>query len=191
MPPYSATPLHHNVHVTRPHPPTPSTKKQKASSSKTPLPPAPAIPPSHVEGGLASRGSNNNNGSRLKRLSNTDNVFTLCKTDEGEKYRCRACHRCFNLKCTLLRHVRHQHQGRFVPHPCPKCGQVFKRTDHLKVHLKKIHQVESASRATRGQSPSAASADIDIDAEAEDSHSETDNAEVEEAHPAPQTQRNQ
>jgi uncharacterized Zn-finger protein len=85
-------------------------------------------------------------GQRLKRITNTDNVFTLHKTDEGiEKFRCKACHRCFNLKCTLLRHVRHQHQGRFVPHPCPQCGQVFKRTDHLKVHLKKIHQIEAVS----------------------------------------------
>lgn len=86
-------------------------------------------------------------GVRLKRLTNTDNVFTLTKTADGDKFRCKECSRCFNLKCTLLRHVRHQHQGRFVPHPCPQCGQVFKRTDHLKVHLKKIHNVETVSRA--------------------------------------------
>ena len=83
---------------------------------------------------------------RMKRITNTDDVYTIHKTSEGAvKFRCKMCHRCFNLKCTLLRHVRHQHQGRFVPHPCPQCGQVFKRTDHLKVHLKKIHQIEQLS----------------------------------------------
>ena len=69
------------------------------------------------------------------------------------------CHRCFNLKCTLLRHVRHQHQGRFVPHPCPQCGQVFKRTDHLKVHLKKIHQIEQLSSRQQARLEAAQSAD--------------------------------
>ena len=94
----------------------------------------------------AASGNNGGSGGRLKRITNTDNVYTIHKTAEGEeKFRCKACHRCFNLRCTLLRHVRHQHQGRFVPHPCPECGQVFKRTDHLKVHLKKIHQIETAS----------------------------------------------
>ena len=78
---------------------------------------------------------------RLKRITNTDSVFTLCQTPEGTKFQCAMCARVFNLKCTLLRHVRHQHQGRFVPHPCKTCGQIFKRTDHLKVHMKKIHNV--------------------------------------------------
>jgi hypothetical protein len=89
---------------------------------------------------------------RLKRLNNAQqhNVYTLCQTAEGVmKFRCSACNRCFNLKCTLLRHVRHQHQGRFVPHPCGQCGQVFKRTDHLKVHMRKIHKMVSASRSNR------------------------------------------
>lgn len=78
---------------------------------------------------------------RLKRITNTDSVFTLCQTPDGTKFQCAMCARVFNLKCTLLRHVRHQHQGRFVPHPCKTCGQIFKRTDHLKVHMKKIHNV--------------------------------------------------
>jgi len=78
---------------------------------------------------------------RLKRLTNTDSVYTMCQTPEGPKFQCAMCARIFNLKCTLLRHVRHQHQGRFVPHPCKTCGQVFKRTDHLKVHMKKIHNM--------------------------------------------------
>ena len=78
---------------------------------------------------------------RLKRLTNTDSVYTMCQTPEGPKFQCAMCARIFNLKCTLLRHVRHQHQGRFVPHPCKTCGQVFKRTDHLKVHMKKIHNL--------------------------------------------------
>ena len=90
---------------------------------------------------------------RLKRLNNAQqhNVYTLCQTAEGtQKFRCTECSRTFNLKCTLLRHVRHQHQGRFVPHPCGQCGQVFKRTDHLKVHMRKIHKMTSASRNQRG-----------------------------------------
>ncbi len=95
-------------------------------------------------------------GGRLKRLTNTDNVYTMMKTAEGDKFKCRSCHRCFNLKCTLLRHVRHQHQGRYVPHPCPQCGQIFKRTDHLKVHLRKIHNIVSAKRAGRGGGAAAA-----------------------------------
>jgi len=78
---------------------------------------------------------------RLKRLTNTDSVYTMCQTPDGPKFQCAMCARIFNLKCTLLRHVRHQHQGRFVPHPCKTCGQVFKRTDHLKVHMKKIHNL--------------------------------------------------
>ena len=81
---------------------------------------------------------------RLKRLTNTDSVYTMCQTPEGPKFQCAMCARIFNLKCTLLRHVRHQHQGRFVPHPCKSCGQVFKRTDHLKVHMKKIHNITIA-----------------------------------------------
>ena len=82
---------------------------------------------------------------RLKRLTNTDSVYTMCQTPDGPKFQCAMCARIFNLKCTLLRHVRHQHQGRFVPHPCKTCGQVFKRTDHLKVHMKKIHNISSVS----------------------------------------------
>ena len=78
---------------------------------------------------------------RLKRITNTDSVYSMCQTPEGAKFQCAICARVFNLKCTLLRHVRHQHQGRFVPHPCKTCGQVFKRTDHLKVHMKKIHNL--------------------------------------------------
>merc|ERR1711953_1181382 len=38
-----------------------------------------------------------------------------------------------------------------VPHPCGQCGQVFKRTDHLKVHMRKIHKMTSQSRNQRGQ----------------------------------------
>jgi uncharacterized C2H2 Zn-finger protein len=82
---------------------------------------------------------------RLKRITNTDAVYTMCQTPEGPKFQCALCARVFNLKCTLLRHVRHQHQGRFVPHPCKTCGQVFKRTDHLKVHMKKIHNLSGQS----------------------------------------------
>lgn len=100
----------------------------------------------------ASTGATPSTVPRLKRLNNAQqhNVYTLCQTAEGAmKYRCTECSRCFNLKCTLLRHVRHQHQGRFVPHPCGQCGQVFKRTDHLKVHMRKIHKMTSASRSNR------------------------------------------
>ena len=89
---------------------------------------------------------------RLKRLNNAQNhnVYTQYQTAEGQvRFRCTECSRSFNLKCTLLRHVRHQHQGRFVPHPCRICGQVFKRTDHLKVHMKKIHRITSATRPNR------------------------------------------
>ena len=97
-------------------------------------------------GGVSPPVANNNKGeipspTRLKRITNTDSVFTMCQTPEGPKFQCAMCARVFNLKCTLLRHVRHQHQGRFVPHPCKTCGQIFKRTDHLKVHMKKIHNV--------------------------------------------------
>ena len=98
---------------------------------------------------------------RLKRLNNAQqhNVYTLMQTPEGAvKFRCTECSRCFNLKCTLLRHVRHQHQGRFVPHPCGQCGQVFKRTDHLKVHMRKIHKMTSASRSNRGNQNNSADA---------------------------------
>ncbi len=97
---------------------------------------------------------------RLKRLNNAQqhNVYTLVDAGNGKtKFRCTACSRCFNLKCTLLRHVRHQHQGRFVPHPCGQCGQVFKRTDHLKVHMRKIHKMASTSRRSLNNSNSAAS----------------------------------
>ena len=88
---------------------------------------------------------------RLKRLTNTDSVYTMCQTPDGPKFQCAMCARIFNLKCTLLRHVRHQHQGRFVPHPCKTCGQVFKRTDHLKVHMKKIHNISVTSSSHHSQ----------------------------------------
>ena len=90
---------------------------------------------------------------RLKRLNSAaqSTVYSLVTTADGiAKYRCMACSRVFNLKCTLLRHVRHQHQGRFVPHPCGQCGQVFKRTDHLKVHMRKIHNMTSSTRPRNG-----------------------------------------
>ena len=102
--------------------------------------------------GSAGAAAQRNSVPRLKRLNNAQNhnVYTQYQTAEGQvRFRCTECSRSFNLKCTLLRHVRHQHQGRFVPHPCRICGQVFKRTDHLKVHMKKIHRITSATRPNR------------------------------------------
>ena len=90
---------------------------------------------------------------RLKRLNSAaqSTVYSVVTTADGVvKFRCMACSRIFNLKCTLLRHVRHQHQGRFVPHPCGQCGQVFKRTDHLKVHMRKIHNMTSCTKPRNG-----------------------------------------
>ena len=104
----------------------------------------------------AGSGSQRNSVPRLKRLNNAQNhnVYTQYQNAEGQvRFRCTECSRSFNLKCTLLRHVRHQHQGRFVPHPCRICGQVFKRTDHLKVHMKKIHRITSATRPNRNVPP--------------------------------------
>ena len=90
---------------------------------------------------------------RLKRLNSAaqSTVYSVVTAADGAvKFRCMACSRIFNLKCTLLRHVRHQHQGRFVPHPCGQCGQVFKRTDHLKVHMRKIHNMASSTKPRNG-----------------------------------------
>ena len=134
------------------------------------LPPSQLATPTKINNGSAGQqGSASSNQRsqvpRLKRLNNAQqhNVYTLCHTAEGtQKFRCTECSRTFNLKCTLLRHVRHQHQGRFVPHPCGQCGQVFKRTDHLKVHMRKIHKMTSQSRNQRGQqsqTPAAGSAE--------------------------------
>ena len=128
-----------------------------SEKTRSPLPTLSATPPSpHVgrsdnqaDGQARGGGATSPSKSiRLKRLNSAQQhtVYSMCQTPEGVKYRCTACSRCFNLKCTLLRHVRHQHQGRFVPHPCGQCGQVFKRTDHLKVHMKKIHNISSSSR---------------------------------------------
>ena len=103
-----------------------------------------------------------NSSSRLKRLTNTDSVYTMCQTADGPKFQCALCARIFNLKCTLLRHVRHQHQGRFVPHPCKSCGQVFKRTDHLKVHMKKIHNL-TVQNSQSTPNPVASSSPVPID----------------------------
>ena len=92
---------------------------------------------------------------RLKRLNSAaqSTVYSVVTAPDGTvKFRCMACSRIFNLKCTLLRHVRHQHQGRFVPHPCGQCGQVFKRTDHLKVHMRKIHNMTSSTKPRNGSS---------------------------------------
>ena len=92
---------------------------------------------------------------RLKRLNSAaqSTVYSVVTASDGAvKFRCMACSRIFNLKCTLLRHVRHQHQGRFVPHPCGQCGQVFKRTDHLKVHMRKIHNMTSSTKPRNGSS---------------------------------------
>ena len=94
---------------------------------------------------------------RLKRLNSAaqSTVYSVVTAADGAvKFRCMACSRIFNLKCTLLRHVRHQHQGRFVPHPCGQCGQVFKRTDHLKVHMRKIHNMTSSTKPRNNSSAS-------------------------------------
>lgn len=96
---------------------------------------------------------------RLKRLNSAAqrNVYSMVPGSDGQpKFRCNACSRTFKLKCTLLRHVRHQHQGRFVPHPCRECGQVFKRTDHLKVHMRKIHGLNTSKFPDPESAPFAA-----------------------------------
>ena len=137
----------------------------------SPMPAQSATPPSPAGAQAAAAPAKAAQKSvRLQRLNSAEQhtVYSMCQTPEGVKYRCTACSRCFNLKCTLLRHVRHQHQGRFVPHPCGQCGQVFKRTDHLKVHMKKIHNISSSSRrhsqnaassaANAAQSPAVAAA---------------------------------
>ena len=148
--PARAAALAWNPHLPQqPEPPglqiSPSPNKKKPSKVARQLAGmTPADPAAVGQGGPGPIGQPA--AARMKRITNTDDVYTIHKTAEGAlKFRCKMCHRCFNLKCTLLRHVRHQHQGRFVPHPCPQCGQVFKRTDHLKVHLKKIHQIEQLS----------------------------------------------
>ena len=97
----------------------------------------------------ASAGPGSDPGKRLKRLNRAAqmNAIAMVQGPDGTpKFRCKQCNRVFNLRCTVLRHVRHQHEGRFVPHPCSQCGQVFKRTDHLKVHMRKIHNVTSSKR---------------------------------------------
>ena len=128
----------HSPSPNKPKKPSKVARQLAAMHTPEPLPGTPGGQPGTPVGQPGSQ--------RMKRITNTDDVYTIHKTAEGAtKFRCVMCHRCFNLKCTLLRHVRHQHQGRFVPHPCPQCGQVFKRTDHLKVHLKKIHQIEQLS----------------------------------------------
>ena len=128
-----------------------------SETTRSPLPAHSATPPSPHAGRIenqadgqtpADESARPNKSVRLQRLNSAQQhtVYSMCQTPEGVKYRCTACSRCFNLKCNLLRHVRHQHQGRFVPHPCGQCGQVFKRTDHLKVHMKKIHNISTSSR---------------------------------------------
>ena len=103
---------------------------------------------------------------RLKRLNRAAqmNAIAMCQTADGPKFRCKKCNRVFNLRCTVLRHVRHQHEGRFVPHPCEQCGQVFKRTDHLKVHKRKIHNMVSSPRP-RIKREDATGVSIDVNAE--------------------------
>ena len=99
-------------------------------------------------------------GKRLKRLNRAAqmNAIAMVQGPDGTpKFRCKQCNRVFNLRCTVLRHVRHQHEGRFVPHPCSQCGQVFKRTDHLKVHMRKIHNVTSSKRLKKE------SGELDVD----------------------------
>ena len=102
----------------------------------------------------ASAGPGSDPGKRLKRLNRAAqmNAIAMVQGPDGTpKFRCKQCNRVFNLRCTVLRHVRHQHEGRFVPHPCSQCGQVFKRTDHLKVHMRKIHNVTSSKRLKSGE----------------------------------------
>jgi hypothetical protein len=146
----------------------PNSLQGEFSNNLSPLPTMSATPPSPsaaaktrkpAEGAKPAGAAYAAKSVRLKRLNSAEQhtVYSMCQTPEGVKYRCRTCSRCFNLKCTLLRHVRHQHQGRFVPHPCGQCGQVFKRTDHLKVHMKKIHNISSSSRRLSANAASAAS----------------------------------
>ncbi len=131
----------------------------------------PPIPPSPIQRktpkaskvamqlAAANAAARDESGQRMKRNTNTRDVCTQYRAADGsDRFRCNRCLKSFNLRCTVLRHVRQQHEGRFVPHPCPECGQVFKRTDHLKVHRKKIHQIDTISSRTYARKAAAAAA---------------------------------
>lgn len=67
------------------------------------------------------------------------------KTDKG--YRCPNCHRCYNARKNLVRHVTLE-CGREPQYKCPHCSYSKHRRNELKKHIEKKHPSSATSPTT-------------------------------------------
>ena len=77
-------------------------------------------------------------------------IFMLCLqftgvmpvwNDQTSLFECHLCSFTSRYKRSINRHIEIQH-GAPQKIKCPMCPKAFSRKDHLKTHLKKIHQVD-------------------------------------------------
>ncbi|KAK6750455.1 hypothetical protein RB195_002434 [Necator americanus] len=59
----------------------------------------------------------------------------------SRKHQCQTCGRLFDLEGSLVLHVDRMHSGaRSYPCTWPDCGKTFASSEHLRKHLRNIHQ---------------------------------------------------
>lgn len=81
------------------------------------------------------------------------------KTDKG--YRCPNCHRCYNARKNLVRHVTLE-CGREPQYKCPHCSYSKHRRNELKKHIEKKHPAHAHAPAASPAAPAAAPAPLGV-----------------------------
>lgn len=62
-------------------------------------------------------------------------------TDQLDRFHCYKCVRSYGTKGALQRHIKYECQNVRL-FPCPICGKTFKRSCHVKNHVKIVHYVD-------------------------------------------------
>ncbi|OXA48255.1 Transcription factor IIIA [Folsomia candida] len=105
---------HLNIHIRAAHPDVPVKSRKKGATPK-----------------------------KSRRSEKEKDNSPPCPDDDGifDPLKCSVCFKKFSSVETTDRHFRHQHDETFIPLLCPSdnCDLTFKRRDHLKRHLDKIH----------------------------------------------------
>lgn len=61
--------------------------------------------------------------------------------DSSKSFHCYKCVRSYGTKGALQRHIKYECQNVRL-FPCPICGKTFKRSCHVKKHVKIVHYVD-------------------------------------------------